>query len=338
MYKNKIISLHKVDVCPICRSSELIKSIKRVSDNVSFAVDYEGSIMQCSNCGHAFLSPVIDSDELHLAYDDYYTQNKHNLDNPSSAKNDKFSFFAKFYEYRFKSFFSLKGIVINFLSKIIPFLNYFLMRAVRFLPIPSENSKLTLLDVGCGRGDFLVRSQFCGYIATGIDFDPKTIDLANHRGLTAIVSEIQDLPESFKYDVISLSHVIEHVKDPEAMLKEIYLRLKVGGYFYIATPNFNSAGRRTFGRYWRGCDAPRHFHFFNMQQLESILSDIGFSRVEKVYDLPQSLICIKSSMRLKYVSGISIFNLITELRGLLKNKFLSPDRLDISVFRCYKDN
>ena len=212
------------------------------------------------------------------------------------------------------------------------------MRAVRFLHVPIENSEVTLLDVGCGRGDFLVRSQYCGYLATGIDFDPETIDIANKRGMKAKVSEIQDLPEDVKYDVISLSHVIEHVKDPIAMLREIHLRLKVGGYFYIATPNFNSAGRETFGKYWRGCDVPRHFHFFNMEQLESILKDVGFSRVERAYDLPQGLICIRSSLRLKYASGVSISTLIKEFRVLVNKKFLSPNRLDISVFRCFRDS
>lgn len=337
MYKNKISSLSDVDVCPICGSTGVTETISGVSDNVSFAVDYKGSIMQCSHCGHAFLSPVVNLDQLHLAYDDYYTQNKTNLNISSSAKRDKFSFFVKFYEFRFKPLFSVKGMVIDFLSKIIPLINYFLMRAVRFLPVPVQNSEVTLLDVGCGRGDFLVRSQYCGYRAIGIDFDPETIDIANKRGLTAKVCEIQDLPEDIKYDVISLSHVIEHVKDPIAMLKEIQLRLKVGGYFYIATPNFNSAGRETFGKYWRGCDVPRHFQFFNMDQLESILKDVGFSRVERVYDLPQSINCIRSSLRLKYASGVSFSDFVNELRVLFKKKFLSLNRLEISVFRCYRD-
>ena len=228
------------------------------------------------------------------------------------------------------------GFVFYFLSKTVPLLNYFLMRAVRFIPVPKRNSELTLLDVGCGRGDFLMRSQYCGYLASGIDFDPETINIANKRGLSAKVCEIQDLPEDVKYDVIILSHVIEHVKDPLAMLREIHLRLKVGGYFYIATPNYNSAGRKTFGKYWRGCDVPRHFHFFNMEKLEFILKDVGFSRVERAYDLPQSLICIRSSLRLKYASGVSMSNLRKEFRGLFKKNFLSSARVDICVFRCYK--
>ena len=127
MYKNKVSSLSNVDVCAICGSTEVTEAISGVSDNVSFAVDYEGSIMQCSNCGHAFLSPVVNLDELHLAYDNYYTQNKKNLDIPSSAKRDKFSFFVKFYEFRFKRLSSVKGIAVDFLSKVIPLLNYFLM-------------------------------------------------------------------------------------------------------------------------------------------------------------------------------------------------------------------
>jgi hypothetical protein len=73
-----------------------------------------------------------------------------------------------------------------------------------------------------------------------------------------------------------------------------------------------------------------------MEKLEFILKDVGFSRVERAYDLPQSLICIRSSLRLKYASGVSMSNLRKEFRGLFKKNFLSSARVDICVFRCYK--
>ena len=49
--------------------------------------------------------------------------------------------------------------------------------------------------MGCGKGDFLLRAKYCEYRVTGIDFDPKTIDIVNSRGLHGRAMEIQDLPE-----------------------------------------------------------------------------------------------------------------------------------------------
>ena len=213
---------------------------------------------------------------------------------------------------------------------------FFLSRASRFLEIPPKNSTMTLLDVGCGRGDFLIRARHCGYIATGIDPDPETVDIACIRGLDVRVAEIQDLPESVKYDAITLSHVLEHVYDPKVLLDDIFLRLKPGGYLYLSTPNFDSAGKLTFGHKWRGIDAPRHLHLFSAVSLKKTLTAVGFISVTQVYDLPQSIGIIKSSFKLKFESRVSAIQLIKHIILLIKNRFYIRNHLDVAAFKCFK--
>ena len=338
MIKVKSSSLVNILDCPICESNANDVVLEKLADNVSYAAEYSANILACRDCSHGFLSPVINSSELHLAYQGYYTQSTANLEIPSNSSIDSFSKFRAFYEYSYKGLSSKKGKYLYWIACLIPFARFFLKRAVRFLPEPSKNNRPKLLDVGCGRGDFLIRAQYCGYDSIGIDFDSATVDIANNRGVSASVAEIHDLPLYVQYDAIVLSHVVEHVSDPVRLLDDIFKRLKPGGYFYIAAPNLNSSGRLTFGNSWRGVDFPRHLQYFNVFNLKALLNGSGFERIEQVYDLPQSVGIIRSSFKLRYPGGITPSNLLSSLHSLLKNKALAPSKLDVAVFRCYKNN
>ncbi len=333
----KALSLSEVNECTLCKSENNKLIMKGIKDDVIGAIDYDGSIYACIDCGHAYFSPVLKANNLHIAYSGYYTQNSDNLEISSNAEYDKFVLFRDFYNFRFLKLFSKKGLLIWIGSIIIPFAKFFLSRASRFLPIPSKGKKPTLLDVGCGRGDFLIRAQNCGYNASGIDFDPKTVELANMRGLRAKTSEIHDLPKDLKYDAITLSHVLEHVYDPKSLLEAVLCRLKPGGYFYLSTPNFDSAGQSTFQKKWRGLDAPRHLSLFNSKCLKKLLEEIGFISVQQVYDLPQSIGIIKSSFRLKFKSNIPFSETLRHIYLLTKHKFYHRSHLDVAVFKCYKE-
>lgn len=338
MIKVKSSSLVNITSCPICKSNVNDVILDKVTDNVSYAVEYSANILSCRSCNHGFLSPVIKSSKLHLAYQGYYTQSTANLEIASNSSADRFSKLRAFYEYRYKGLSAKKGKYIYWIACLIPFARFFLNRAVRFLPEPSKNNHPTLLDVGCGRGDFLIRAQDCGYASIGIDFDSATVDIANKRGVSASVAEIHDLPLDVQYDAIVLSHVVEHVADPVRLLGDIFKRLKPGGYFYISTPNINSAGRLTFGKSWRGVDFPRHLQYFNVANLTLLLNGSGFEKIEQVYDLPQSLGIIRSSFKLRYPASVTPSNLLSSLYSLLKNKPFAPSKLDVAVFRCYKNN
>jgi 2-polyprenyl-3-methyl-5-hydroxy-6-metoxy-1,4-benzoquinol methylase len=79
---------------------------------------------------------------------------------------------------------------------------------------------------------------------------------------------------------VTLSHVIEHVHDPVETLRHCCRVLEPGGYLWIETPNVDSAGYATFGRFWRGLEAPRHLVIFNADSLARLLRQVGFDRVE----------------------------------------------------------
>lgn len=95
----------------------------------------------------------------------------------------------------------------------------------------------------------------CGdcWLVSGLDFDHHAVSAARDRGLDVIeggIDELQHRPAS--YSAIHLSHVVEHLYDPEIALRRCFDLLLPGGFLVVVTPNVLSLGRKVFGRDWRG--------------------------------------------------------------------------------------
>ena len=139
----------------------------------------------------------------------------------------------------------------------------------------------TLLDLGCGNGDFLPAAREAGWTVRGIDPDLQAMEVTRQRGLDARVSSLDalaSLPERF--DAITLSHVLEHLHDPAQTLADIHRLLRPGGWLYIDTPNIDSRGAARWGVHWRGLDAPRHLVLFGVDGLLDLLGRTGFRAVQ----------------------------------------------------------
>lgn len=134
----------------------------------------------------------------------------------------------------------------------------------------------TLLDVGCGNGQFIRRMRSLKWDVSGLDPDPAAVAYCLSQGLEVFQGSILDVPANRRYDVITLNHVIEHVQDPVSLLLECKRRLVPGtGRLMIMTPNLNSLGHRWFGRYWRGLETPRHLLLFSIPSLRKFVLRAG---------------------------------------------------------------
>jgi SAM-dependent methyltransferase len=94
-----------------------------------------------------------------------------------------------------------------------------------------------ILDVGCGRGDFLEK---CGSRGVGIDGSADNVERCLSRGLDAIQRLLPDrLPfETASFDGVYLSHVVEHFASADAasVLAEIDRVLAPGGLMLLRSP------------------------------------------------------------------------------------------------------
>jgi O-antigen chain-terminating methyltransferase len=104
------------------------------------------------------------------------------------------------------------------------------------------SGRQSVLDIGCGRGEFLETMRDAGVPARGIDLSEESVAMCRAKGLNAEVADLfaylNDLPEA-SLDGIFCSQVVEHLAPerlPE-MIKLCAARLSRGGVIAIETPN-----------------------------------------------------------------------------------------------------
>jgi SAM-dependent methyltransferase len=113
------------------------------------------------------------------------------------------------------------------------------------LRLLSTQPPATLLDIGCGAGQFLLRASSLGYNAQGIDPDPKSVAfVANELHLPARQGSIDVLSPNERFDVITTLGVLEHIDDPVAFLRGAAEHLAPGGEILVGVPNVDSLNRR----------------------------------------------------------------------------------------------
>ena len=108
--------------------------------------------------------------------------------------------------------------------------------------VPYFAGRRNILDIGCGRGEFLETMRTAGVAARGIDLSPESVALCRFKGLDAEAADLFDYLESAAeatFDGIFCAQVVEHLPPgrlPE-MIRLCASRLERGGVLAIETPN-----------------------------------------------------------------------------------------------------
>ncbi|MBE7178576.1 MAG: class I SAM-dependent methyltransferase [Mucilaginibacter polytrichastri] len=155
-----------------------------------------------------------------------------------------------------------------------PFLEY--LKAID----ASASSKI--LDVGCGSGQLICRlfNEGFEYVA-GVDkFIPQEINYG--YGVKILKNGLDALADQ-SYDVVMMHHVLEHVEEQLAEMKEAYRVLKKNGHLIVRIP-VKSAAWEKYHENWVQLDAPRHYFLHTQNSFEKLASDAGFVIKNRVYD------------------------------------------------------
>lgn len=142
--------------------------------------------------------------------------------------------------------------------------------------------KKHVLDIGCGRGEFLSLMKDNGINAEGVDIYEPYTDYCNSKGLKAHCGDgTAYLAKMEKTDGIFVGQVVEHMKTGEiiALCNTAYEKLEKGGCIIIETPNPTSLSIYTNAFYID----PSHIKPVHPLTLQYFLEKAGFTDVEIIY-------------------------------------------------------
>lgn len=147
-----------------------------------------------------------------------------------------------------------------------------------------------LLDIGCGTGEYLLAADEKGFDVTGIDIDKSITNFVSNKYNFNMINSLlyEETFEESTFDVVVLSHVAEHLENPNKMIAIIHKILKPDGFFLMLSPNVNSfvddlMDIYNWVRYGKGLTnrlspfiTPFHVIGFNMKSVKILLENNKF--------------------------------------------------------------
>lgn len=103
-----------------------------------------------------------------------------------------------------------------------------------------------ILDIGCGTGRLgaaVKARQDCEYL--GVERDEQAAAAAQARGLeiTCGDAEVVGFHDGDEFDCIILGDILEHLREPEALLRRLWMQLAATGTLIVSVPNAASQAR-----------------------------------------------------------------------------------------------
>ena len=207
--------------------------------------DVNSKFLQCTTCGSQRPEIFPSIETIKHAYNQYYT---------TGSGQTKLSFIKR----NIKSFVNMSRSRYN-------------DRNV------SLNTKI-LLDYGCGSGAYLARISEKNVSITCYGTDIVKPQWSSDCAIKWI--SLEDLHDLKEIDLVTFSHVVEHLHEPDAALASAAKVMKKGGLIWIATPNAQSILVSLFGAFARDVDFPRHRLVFSAPLLIEALESNGFGNIQ----------------------------------------------------------
>ena len=177
-----MIKTRLLRACPVCQNracAELLHTQGFVLPDVH-PLPAEYDVVACGGCGFVYA----DTPAGQAAYDKYYAE---------MAKYD--------------------------MNYTCPDTSLYVDRAA-WIGAVVRNRGASLLDVGCGNGQLLLELRKLGFSGlTALDPSPKCIEAVRQLGIGGIVGSVSAVSSGGRYDAVTLSGVLEHVRDVDNMMR-----------------------------------------------------------------------------------------------------------------------
>lgn len=227
------------------------------------------NLIKCTRCENIFTSPLPTMEQLNYIYNARYFYDVHFL-----IQGEK--------EYRAKK-----------LAKYI-------------FTITGANK---ILEVGSMFGHLLEELKTRHIQCTGVEINKTAFEYCTKKNLAVINSTLEEFLKNNteQYDVVIMSHALEHILNPKEQLKTLKNVLNKNGKLIVVVPNSLSLTAKLFGKFWGYWQVPVHINHFNRYSIRYLLENVGY---EIIY------IRTKGADSLLFLSTIS--NILNLKSGKLK--------------------
>lgn len=140
-----------------------------------------------------------------------------------------------------------------------------------------------ILDIGCATGFFLEQAQQEGYDVYGVEISDYAAKKAKQKfGDNRIFNsnfDKADIPID-NFDIITMSDLLEHVKNPNKLFNKCYKILKPGGIIMIMTPDTDSLSARIMRKKWSQYKL-EHLFYFNLKSIKFLAKKYNLKILSK---------------------------------------------------------
>lgn len=206
-----------------------------------------GQYVKCPDCHIIYLNPVFTDDAL----TQYYRKNKVEQ---GVVVADDMEFYAKLYN---QGLTSAQG----------------------------KTALGKILDIGCSTGIFLDIAKAKGWQTYGLELNEVEFALAQEKGHNVYNSLLNQVDFNQKFNIVSLWDVFEHIKDGDAILKEIKNILTDDGVILLQIPSADSLAARAMQEKCNMFDGLEHVNLYGVRSLTKLIENNGL----KILDI-QSVI------------------------------------------------
>ncbi|RYF93488.1 MAG: class I SAM-dependent methyltransferase, partial [Chitinophagaceae bacterium] len=234
--------------CPVCDSSGIHPVFSAIDHTVS-GESFE--IWQCANCSLRFTQNVPELNDIGRYY-----QSENYISHTETSKG-----------------------LVNWLYLKVR--KYTLSSKRTFIEDETGLKKGSLLDIGAGTGAFLHHMKEREWMVEGVEPDSGAIERAAREYSIQLKpsQELFSFPEQ-TFDAITMWHVLEHVHDLHAYIRQIKKLVKPGATIFIAVPNYTSYDAEHYQSAWAAYDVPRHLYHFSPASMNELMKRHGLAVIK----------------------------------------------------------
>ena len=326
--------------CPLCGSSD--NSVVMISKDNLCGLPGEFHVERCHACGHRFMNPRPVLESMAACYPEQYGphQSVPKADGDRAGTSLSGNEINKGAVVRGRPLY-LRILPLRYVPGLKRFYNWLMDDGSQPVPVAPEGKRYAAdsapiegvcaekpraLELGCATGQYLVRLQDAGWLATGIEPGERPAWIAKEAGLDVHCGTLDSTElQSEQFELAAAWMVIEHVPDAKWTLRRLHSLLIPGGTMLFSIPNAGCWESWFFGKYWYAWELPRHLHHFTPSSIRKLLEECGFTNVRIIHQ-----------RNLSYVVGSLALSILARWPGSRFGRWLLryPDRPNMATKLC----